>query len=91
MHTYELERGPLSRVVEAVSYDLAPALHKRGAHIWIEDIGPTGAVLGFTCWNESERQALLDWTRARLHDHLEDRALGAVTVRDETARLGGKV
>ena len=80
MKAYELGRGPLSSVLEAVQYDLAPQLHRRSAHLWIEDVGPRGVVLGLTCWGDAKPAEQATWVRARLKDFLDDQALAAVLV-----------
>ena len=84
---YEKGRGPLSRVVEAVHYDLAPALNKVGAHVWIEDIGDRGAVLGFTSWGDLRGPELKSWLQRRLLEHLDDGACAAIVYRDRTPVL----
>jgi hypothetical protein len=79
LKSYELGRGPLARLLEAVQYDIAPQAHKRQAHVWIQDIGPQGAVLGLACWGEAREPELQAWCRARLREHLDERALAAVS------------
>jgi len=79
LKTYEIWRGPLARLTNAVLYDLAPGAHGRQAHVWIQEVSGRSAVLGLACWGEARESELQAWCRTRLRAWLDDQALATVS------------
>lgn len=69
-------------VMETVLYECVPYLHRKGAHVWIEEVSRQRFVVGFTCWEASERGALKTWLDDQLRRVVTDRVYRGITVQD---------
>lgn len=72
--------GSFYSIVEAILYDYAPYLNKRGAHVWVEEVNHHRFVIGFTSW--ADRDVLRAWLDDRLRSALGESVYRGVSVKD---------
>lgn len=65
-------------------YQCAPYLHRRGANVWIEEISRQHYIVGFTCWNDAERDQLWNWFHEYLQAALSERVYKGLIVKDRS-------
>ena len=76
----EFGTGSFYSIVEAILYDYAPYLSKRGAHVWVEEVNQHRFVIGFTSW--ADRDVLRAWLDDRLRSSLHESVYRGVSVKD---------
>lgn len=77
-------KDSFAAVQELLIYVCAPYLHPRGANVWIEEISRRHFIVGFTCWNDAQREHAWSWLHERLRAALSERVYKGIIVKDRS-------
>ena len=72
--------GSFYSIIEAILYDYAPYLNKKGGHVWVEEVDQDRFVIGVSSW--ADRDVLRAWLDDRLRRSLREAVYRATSVKD---------